>query len=143
PKARLITLVNCPLGGAVSLLLWRSLDWPLIGDATIFHFIADEMRTGAMPYRDIYDVNMPLIYFIHLAVVAIGGMSDVAWRAFDLASAAVMSWLILMLVWPAGRALATHAALIALTVHLLLGPYSAGPPAYLMSSVALGSAFRT
>src|SRR5205823_9217009 len=100
-KARLITLVNFPLGGAVSLLLWRSLDWPLIGDATIFHFIADEMRTGAMPYRDIYDVNMPLIYFIHLAVVAIGGMSDVAWRAFDLASAAVMSGLILILVWRA------------------------------------------
>src|SRR5881392_881722 len=84
-KARLITLVNFPLGGAVSLLLWRSLDWPLIGDATIF-------------------------YFIHLAVVAIGGMSDVAWRAFDLASAAVMSGLILMLVWRAGRALAIHAA---------------------------------
>ena len=139
-KARLITLVNFPLGGAVSLLLWRSLDWPLIGDATIFHFIADEMRTGAMPYRDIYDVNMPLIYFIHLAVVAIGGMSDVAWRAFDLASAAVMSGLILMLVWRAGRALAIHAALIALIVHLLLGPYSAGQRDYLMSIVALGAA---
>src|SRR5262249_47790134 len=84
PKARLVTLVNFPLGAAVSLLLWRSLDWPLIGDATIFHFIADQMRMGAIPYRDIYDINMPLIYFIHLAVVAIGGMSDVAWRAFDL-----------------------------------------------------------
>src|SRR5262245_64766056 len=78
------------------------------------------MRMGAIPYRDIYDINMPLIYFIHLAVVAIGGMSDVAWRAFDLASAAAMSGLILMVVWPAGRALAIHAALIALIVHLLL-----------------------
>src|SRR5215831_16925621 len=107
PKARLVTLVNVPLGAAVSLLLWRSLDWPLIGDATIFHFIADQMRMGAIPYRDIYDINMPLIYFIHLAVVAIGGMSDVAWRAFDLASAAAMSGLILMVVWPAGRALAS------------------------------------
>ena len=143
PKARLVTLVNVPLGAAVSLLLWRSLDWPLIGDATIFHFIADQMRMGAIPYRDIYDINMPLIYFIHLAVVAIGGMSDVAWRAFDLASAAAMSGLILMVVWPAGRALAIHAALIALIVHLLLGPYSAGQRDYLMSIVALGAALAS
>ena len=38
---------------------------------------------GAVPYRDIADVNMPLTYGIHAAVVSIGGMSDLAWRAFD------------------------------------------------------------
>jgi hypothetical protein len=108
--ANLVTVVNFPLGIAVAVLLWRSLDWPLIGDAAIFHFIAEQMRMGAIPYRDIYDINMPLIYFIHAGVVAIAGMSDVAWRAFDLACAAAMSGLILMLVWPAGRALAIHAA---------------------------------
>ena len=68
-KTRLITVANFALAAAVGLLLWHSLDWPLIGDAAIFHFIADQMRAGAMPYRDIYDVNMPLIYFIHEAVV--------------------------------------------------------------------------
>ena len=139
-KANLVTVVNFPLGIAVAVLLWRSLDWPLIGDAAIFHFIAEQMRMGAIPYRDIYDINMPLIYFIHAGVVAIAGMSDVAWRACDLACAAAMSGLILMLVWPAGRALAIHAVLIALATHLLLGPYSAGQRDYLMSIVALGVA---
>ena len=81
---------------------------------------------------------MPLIYFVHAGIVAIGGMSDVAWRAFDLGCAAAMSALILMLVWPAGRPLAIHAVLIALATHLLLGPYSAGQRDYLMSIVALG-----
>ena len=138
-KTRLITVANFALAAAVGLLLWHSLDWPLIGDAAIFHFIADQMRAGAMPYRDIYDVNMPLIYFIHEAVVTTGGMSDVAWRAFDLACAAAMSGLVLMLVWPAGRAWAIHATLIALVMHLLLGPYSAGQRDYLMSIVALGA----
>ena len=137
-NANLVTVVNFPLGIAVAVLLWRSLDWPLIGDAAIFHFIAEQMRMGAMPYRDIYDVNMPLIYFIHAGVVALGGMSDVGWRAFDLACAAAMAGVILMLVWPAGRALAIHAVLIALATHLLLGPYSAGQRDYLMSIVALG-----
>jgi hypothetical protein len=55
------------------------LDWPLVGDATIFHFIAVQFQTGAVPYRDIFDINMPLIYYIHAAVVAIGDMSDAAW----------------------------------------------------------------
>src|SRR5262249_48779454 len=128
---------------AVAVLLWRSLDWPLIGDAAIFHFIAEQMRMGAIPYRDIYDVNMPLIYFVHAGIVAIGGMSEVAWRAFDLACAAAMSALILMLVWPAGRPLAIHAVLIALATHLLLGPYSAGQRDYLMSIVALGVALAS
>jgi hypothetical protein len=54
---------------------------------------------------------MPLIYYIHAAIVAIGGMSDVAWRAFDLTAAVLMSSLILMLVWPAGRAAAFLAVL--------------------------------
>lgn len=128
-----------PLAAAAGLLLWRSLGWPLVGDATIFHFIAGQMQMGAAPYRDIVDINMPLIYFIHLAVVAIGGMGDVAWRAFDLAAAALMSGLILALVWPAGRAPAILAVLVVLVTHLLLGPYSAGQRDYLMSIAALAA----
>ena len=98
--ARIATLFNVPLAIAAGWLLWHSLDWPLVGDATIFHFIAGQFQMGAVPYRDIFDINMPLIYYIHAAVVAIGGMSDVAWRAFDLSAALLMSGLILVLVGP-------------------------------------------
>ena len=140
---RLVALLNVPLALAAGALLWRSLDWPLVGDPAIFHFIAAQMRMGAVPYRDIVDVNMPLIYFIHAAVVALGGVSDVAWRAFDLGAAAVLSGLILLLVSPAGRAVAIHAALIVLLTHLLLGPYSAGQRDYLMSIPALAAALAS
>ena len=139
-KTRLVTLFNLPLAVACGLLLWRSLDWPLVGDAAIFHFIAGQMRMGAIPYRDIVDINMPLIYFVHAAIVEVGGMSDVAWRAFDLAFAALMAGLIVALVWPAGRPFAVHAALIVLATHLLLGPYAAGQRDYLMSIPALAAA---
>lgn len=139
-NARLVTLLNLPLAVAAGLLLWRSLDWPLVGDAAIFHFIAGQMQMGAVPYRDIVDINMPLIYFIHVAAVAIGGMGDVAWRAFDLAATALVSGLILVFVWPAGRAPAIQAVLIVLVTHLLLGPYSAGQRDYLISIPALAAA---
>jgi hypothetical protein len=138
--ARIATLFNVPLAIAAGWLLWHSLDWPLVGDATIFHFIAGQFQMGAVPYRDIFDINMPLIYYIHAAVVAIGGMSDVAWRAFDLSAALLMSGLILMLVWPAGRAVAILAVLIVLVTHFLLGPYSAGQRDFLMSIPALAAA---
>src|SRR5262249_26685621 len=92
-NARLVTGVNVLLAVAAGCLLWRSLDWPLVGDATIFHFIAAQMQNGAVPYRDIIDINMPLIYVIHLAVVAIGGLGDAAWRGFCLGPPPLLSGL--------------------------------------------------
>src|SRR5258707_8256316 len=103
-RSKLVAAFDLPLAVLASWLLWRTLDWPLVGDGTIFHFIASQMAMGAVPYRDIVDINMPLTYDIHAAIVALGGMSDVAWRAFDLAAAALLSVCILVLVWPAGRA---------------------------------------
>ena len=62
-NARLVTLLNVPLAAATGLLLWRSLDWPLVGDAAIFHFIAGQMQMGAVPYRDIIDINLKGAFF--------------------------------------------------------------------------------
>ena len=95
---------------------------------------------GAVPYRDIVDINMPLTYDIHAAVVAIGGMSDLAWRIFDLTTAAVMSALILMLVGPAGRAAAVLAMLAVLVTHLLHSAYAAGQRDFLLSIPAVAVA---
>jgi hypothetical protein len=121
-NSRFVTVFNLPLAVVAGWLLWRSLDWPLVGDAAIFHFIASQFQMGAIQYRDIFDINMPLIYYIHAAVIAIGGIGDGAWRAFDLTAAVLMSGLILVLVWPAGRAVAILAVLIVLVTHFLLGP---------------------
>jgi hypothetical protein len=139
-NSKIVTFFNLPLAVVTGWLLWRSLDWPLVGDATIFHFIAGQMKMGAVPYRDIVDMNMPLTYDIHAAVVAIGGMSDIAWRVFDLTAAAVMSALILMLVGPAGRAVAILAMLAVLVTHLLHSAYAAGQRDFLMSIFAVGAA---
>jgi hypothetical protein len=136
----LVALFNVPFAVLTAWLVWRSLRWPLVGDAAIFHFIAEQMKMGAVPYRDIIDVNMPLTYYLHAAIVKIGGMSDVAWRAFDLTAAAVVSACIWMLVAPAGRAVAILAMLAVLVTHLLLGAYSAGQRDFLMSIPALAAA---
>jgi hypothetical protein len=139
--SRLIAIVNLPLLAVTAWLLGRSLSWPLTGDAAIFHFMAGQFLMGLVPYRGLADINMPLVYGIHAAVVWIGGMSDAAWRAFDLLAAAVMSALIVMLVRPAGWAAAILALLAMLTTHLLLGPYAAGQRDYLIAILALAVAW--
>jgi hypothetical protein len=139
--SRLIAIANWPLAAVTAWLLWRSLDWPLTGDAAIFHFMAGQFLIGLVPYRDLADINMPLLYGIHAAIVWIGGLSDGAWRAFDLLAAALMSVLIFMLVRPAGRAAAVLALLAMLATHLLLGPYAAGQRDYLIAILALAVAW--
>ena len=139
--SRLIAIVNVPVLALVAWLLGRSLAWPLTGDAAILHFMADQFLKGLVPYRDLADINMPLIYGVHAAVVWIGGMSGAAWRAFDLLAAAVMGVLIVVLVRPAGRAAAILALLAMLATHFLLGPYAAGQRDYLIAILALAVAW--
>lgn len=139
--SRLIAIANVPLAAVAAWLLWRSLSWPLTGDAAIFHFMAGQFLMGLVPYRDLADINMPLTYAVHAAVVWIGGLSDAAWRAFDLLAAAVMSALIVTLVRPAGRAAAVTALLAMLAMHLLLGPLAAGQRDYLIAILALAVAW--
>src|SRR5437762_1605159 len=73
----------------------------------------------------------------------VGGMSDAAWRIFDLLAAAVLTLLILILVAPAGRAAAILAALAVLLMHLLLGPFAAGQRDFLMSIPAVAAAWAS
>src|SRR5207248_5678801 len=64
--------------------LWRSRGWPLVHDAALMHYIAWLIGHGAVPYRDAFDMNMPGVYVIHMAALAVGGARDAIWRAFDL-----------------------------------------------------------
>lgn len=141
----IVSLLTVLLTTAIGILtLWLaiiSLRWPLLGDATVFHFAAEQFSLGAVPYRDFIDMEMPLIYSIHSAVIAIGGMGDLTFRLFDLGSSVVIGTLAAALVWPAGRSLGVLAALSIVTTHLLFGPAAAGQRDYLMLAPALAAAW--
>lgn len=127
--------------GAFSLwLAAASLKWPLLGDATVFHFAGRQFLLGATPYRDFIDMNMPLIYAIHAAIIAIGGTGDFAFRVFDLSAVVAAGALAAALVWPAGRAYGVLAAVAVMSLHLLFGPASAGQRDFLMLIPLLGAA---
>ena len=43
--------------------------WPLVHDAPIMHYVAWRIAEGAVPYRDLFDMNFPGVYLLHLLVV--------------------------------------------------------------------------
>ena len=59
--------------------------WPLIHDAPLMHYVAWLIAQGAVPYRDVFDMNVPGVYLLHLGVIEMLGEGDRAWRCFDLA----------------------------------------------------------
>ena len=61
---------------------WR---WPLVGDASLIHYIGWLIERGWAPYRQLGDMNMPGSYLIELAAMHLFGMGDLAWRLFDFA----------------------------------------------------------
>jgi hypothetical protein len=121
-------------------LVWVSLDWPIAVDGGFFHFLGAQILLGAVPYRDLFDINFPLIFLLHTAVIAVGGTSDWAFRLFDLGTLALVGVLAAALAWPAGRILAALAALSIVCAHLMFGPLAAGQRDYVLLVPALAAA---
>jgi hypothetical protein len=67
---------------ALIFFLW-SWRWPLVGDASLIHYIGFLIERGWAPYRDLVDMNMPGSYLIELAAMHLFGFGDLAWRLFD------------------------------------------------------------
>ena len=69
---------------ALLFFVW-SWHWPLVGDASLMHYIGWLIGRGWAPYREIGDMNMPGSYLIEIAAMHLFGMGDLAWRLFDFA----------------------------------------------------------
>ena len=75
---------------ALLFFLW-SWRWPLVGDASLIHYIGFLIERGWAPYRDLGDMNMPGSYLIELAAMHLFGIGDLAWRFFDFSLLAITS----------------------------------------------------
>jgi hypothetical protein len=105
------------------------------------HYIAWRIAGGAVPYRDLLDMNLPGAYLIHLAVLALAGPGDLPWRLLDLAWLGLTGVLLYAysrpLVGPVGGA--TVPVLFAL-YHLAGGAWRVGQRDFLLCAPLLGGA---
>jgi hypothetical protein len=121
-------------------LAWQSRGWPLIHDAPIMHYIAWRIAEGAVPYRDLFDMNFPGVYLFHLAVVSVLGTGDAAWRAVDLTMTALGAVMVAALAAPWGRIAALGGALFFAAYHLAGGAWNAGQRDFLLVPLLLAGA---
>lgn len=76
---------------AMLCVLW-SRHWPLVGDASLIHYIAWLIERGWAPYRQLGDMNMPGSFLIELAAMHLFGAGDTGWRCYDFALLAAAAW---------------------------------------------------
>lgn len=95
------------LGVLFFIQFWAALNWSLCCDAAFLHYVAYLINEhDFVPYRDIFEVNMPGTYLFHMAIGKLFGYSAIAFRLVDGA------WLLLTLLasWffmkPFGRTVA-------------------------------------
>ena len=125
-------LVVSAFGLLAALLLMLSLPWPVVLDTPVYHYIAWRMSQGDVPYRDIYDVNVPGLYLVHLALLRTLGAGDAAWRAFDLGWTAATAGAIALLAARWGALAGAGAALAFAAYHLAGGAWQTGQKDFLM-----------
>ena len=125
-------VVVAAFGLLVVVLLVLSLPWPLVQDAPVMHYIAWRIGEGDVPYRDLYDINQPGVYVLHLALLRTLGSGDGAWRAFDLAWLAATAGAVALLAARWGAVAAAGAAVAFAAYHLAGGAWQAGQRDFLL-----------
>lgn len=117
----------------VGYMVWMSRVWPLIHDAPLMHYIAWLISQGGVPYRDVFDMNLPGVYLIHLALVRMAGFGDWPWRLLDLSWLGVTCLLLFAYCRSMSDAWAAAAgALLFAVYHLAGGAVEAGQRDFLV-----------
>jgi hypothetical protein len=134
------------IGGSALLafLAWRSLGWPLPPDASAQHYIAWLVDEGFVPYRDVFDPNVPGVYLLHLVALGVVGPGDLGFRLWELGWLAAIVVLLVVYCRPlAGRWGAVAAALLFALYHLGGGMKHAGEREFFLCLLLLVGALGT
>jgi hypothetical protein len=110
-------LVLAPIIAAVALTALLSLQWRMLHDAPLLMYIAFMIdHFQAVPYRDIFDQNMPGALAIYLLVGRFFGYGDLGFRVADLLVLALLS----LCTWAWCRTIAGRYAILAPALFALL-----------------------
>jgi hypothetical protein len=130
PTATVILLVlSLP---AVVACAVRSFHWPFIHDAPLMHYIVWRILSGAVPYRDVFDMNMPGTYLVHWIALRGFGISDPGFRLFDFLWLALTSSALYLFCRPFSRWAGALSAVFFFSFHLSQGALSMGQRDFLL-----------
>jgi hypothetical protein len=100
-----------------------SFGWRVRGDSVYIHYLAYLINEhDFVPYRDLFEINMPGTYLFHIAIGKLFGYSDYALRMVNIAwltATFVVTWFIMK---SFGRVTAFASCLLFGIIHLGFGP---------------------
>ncbi len=108
---------SCVLAMMVLSFFVLSRNWPIVGDASLIHYICFLIDHGMAPYRDLGDMNMPGAYIVEWTVMHVLGGGDSAWRVFDFMLMAIATISFLAITSPKDCFAGWFAAAIFILVH--------------------------
>jgi len=133
-RARL--LFGAALLAALVVAAVPTLLYPLTRDQGIYAYIADVMMDGGVPYRDVWELKPPGVYFAYQLAFSLFGRSEFAIRLFDVLYTLVSAASVYLLAWEVfrDRCIAVGAAWIyAFSYYLLVHFHSAATPEAFMT----------
>lgn len=87
------------LGGGLCYIVF-TIHWQWMWDTTVMHYIALALDHGKVPYRDIYDINMPGSYLMERWALAVFGSGDLGWRFYEYTLLGTMTLAMIVIAWP-------------------------------------------
>jgi hypothetical protein len=107
-------------------LVSRTVGWPLVHDAPVMHYVAARILAGDAPYRDLFDMNFPVVYLAHMLALRLLGPGDAAFRMFDLALVAATVAGLAVALRPYGPVAMIAAGALFALYHVSGGPWMIG-----------------
>ncbi|HEU5342241.1 hypothetical protein [Edaphobacter sp.] len=131
-------VVSVPILCAVIFCI-TSLRWPLVGDASLMHYVVFLMDRGFAPYRQIIDINLPGTYIAGWLVMHLFGDGALAWRLYDLTLGLAAAGAMVLIAWPYHRLAGIFAGSLFILIHGRDGMNQLGQRDLLMAVILLWS----
>ncbi len=121
--------------------LVNSFHWPIGHDAQIFYYVGAKILEGQMPYKDIFMMDMPVVYLINSLGIFLFGIfgDDVGQRLTDIGWLVFTGVMMYHFCKIESRMAGVAAALFFASYHMALGPDMAMQRDYLMAPFLVGS----
>ncbi|MGE0626632.1 MAG: hypothetical protein AB7O43_02315 [Hyphomicrobiaceae bacterium] len=136
---RLLPIWFWAVAVSTGLLLAASFRWGIVHDASLMFYIGREVADGARPVADVFDMNMPLIHWLHALIYGVIGLNEPAWRLIDLAAIGAIMFMGCRLIRPLAGPFTIAAAVWIAAQHLLGGVFLVGQRDVFMLLPILGA----
>jgi hypothetical protein len=102
-----------------------TIHWQWMWDTQVMHYISFLIDHGKVPYKDIYDINMPGAYLTERWALAVFGGSDLGWRMYEYTLLGSMTAAMIVIAMPYDWLAGLFSGVLFSLLYGSLGPYQA------------------